>query len=191
MTAFVLALFVIAQAPVPPARGGGNVAAGRVDVRAKPVVEALVDPQGVKGLRATFFVAAPPEQVLETLWDVDRFQTIFPDIESLQVLAERGDTSVDARFSVDAVFTKVSYTLRRELDRGKRSVTWHSIDGDVKLVRGSWTVEPTADPSVSRVIYTSFVDVGYVVPTGMVRDVAIGKVDQMAARVRAACGRKA
>lgn len=185
MTPFVLALCVIAQAPAVP------VAGGSVDVRAQPVVEPLVDPQAVKGLRATFYVAAPPELVLETLWDVDRFRSIFPDIESLQVVAERGDASIDARFFVDAVFKKVSYTLRRDLDRGKRCVTWHSIGGDVKLVKGSWTVEPTADPRVSRVIYTSFVDVGYVVPTGLVRDVAIGKVDEMAKRVRAACARKA
>lgn len=96
-------------------------------------------------------------------------------------------TQLDVRFFVDAVFHDVSYTLRRSLDRKRRVVTWQSIAGDLKVARGSWAVEALADPAVSRVSYTSFVDVGYFVPTGMVRDVALGKVTQMAQRVRTAC----
>lgn len=160
-----------------------------LDVQAAPVVEPLVDAVGVKGLRATFLVHAPADVVLDTLWDVGRFRSIFPDIESLEVVARRGETSLDARFFVDAVFTKASYTLRRELDRTGRRVSWTSIAGDVKSIRGSWTVAETADPLISKVSYTSFVDVGYIVPTGMIRDVAIGKVEQMATRVRGACAR--
>jgi ribosome-associated toxin RatA of RatAB toxin-antitoxin module len=186
MVALALALLAAAQAPVVAGLGAPRSDRPAFDTAAAPAVEPLVDADGVKGLRATFLVAAPPDRVLETLWDVRRFRSIFPDIESLEVLAA-SDSSVDARFFVDAVFTKVSYTLRRDVDRGRRTVTWRSIGGDVKLVRGSWSVAPTADASVSRVTYTSFVDIGAVVPTGMVRDVAMGKVEQMTARVRAAC----
>lgn len=153
---------------------------------APPVVEPLTAADDTRGLRATFLVRAPPDVVLETLWDVKRFRQIFPDIESLEVLAERPG-SVDARFTVDAVLAKVRYTLRRDVDRGARSVRWQAIDGDLKSVRGSWQVEATADPNASRVTYTSFVDVGYAVPSGLVRDTALKKVDEMATRVRGAC----
>ena len=157
-----------------------------VALTAAPVVEPLTAPDDTKGLRATFLVSAPPDLVLETLWDVKRFRQIFPDIEALEVLAERPG-SVDARFTVDAVLAKVSYTLRRDVDRGARSVRWTAIDGDLKSVHGSWQVASTEDPLVSRVTYTSFVDVGYAVPSGLVRDTALKKVDQMVGRVRAAC----
>lgn len=157
-----------------------------VQATAPPAVEQLTAPDDTKGLRAVFLVAAPPDVVLATLWDVRRFREIFPDIEKLEVLAER-QGSIDARFTVDAVLAKVRYTLRRDIDRAARSVQWRSIDGDLKAIRGSWHVEATADPLVSRVTYTSFVDVGYAVPSGLVRDTALQKVDQMAVRVRSAC----
>ena len=163
------------------------LAAPALDVTAAPAVVPLTAPDGVKGLKASFYVAGAPDAVLETVWDVRRFRAIFPDIQALDVLAARGDTEVDARFSVDAVLAKVTYVLRRDLDRARRTVTWTSIGGDLKSVRGSWTVLGTEDPAVSQVIYTSFVDVGYIVPTGMVRDIALGKVAEMAGRVRAAC----
>ncbi len=153
---------------------------------AAPVVEQLTAADDTKGLRAVFQVAAPPDVVLDTLWDVRRFRQIFPDIEQLEVLAERPG-SIDARFTVDAVLAKVRYTLRRDIDRVARRVEWRSIAGDLKAIRGSWQVQPTADPAVSLVTYISFVDVGYAVPSGMVRDTALKKVDQMAERVRSAC----
>lgn len=164
------------------------LAAADPALTAMPAVEPLTAPDDTKGLRATFLVNAPADVVLETLWDLKGFSEIFPDIQKLEVLAA-GPATVDARFTVDAVLAKVRYTLRRDLDRSARRVQWRSIDGDLKSIRGSWQVEATAEPGVSRVSYTSFVDVGYAVPTGMVRDTALKKVDQMAVRVRAACKR--
>lgn len=159
--------------------------------KAKPVVERALSTAagegkaGIKGLRASFYVAAPPDRVLETLWDVDRFLEIFPDIEALEVLARR-ERGVDAKFSVNAVLAKVSYTLRRELDEEKGLISWREIGGDLTAVRGSWRVEKTAIAGVSKVRYASFVDVGRFVPEALVRDLAIDKVSEMAERVRAA-----
>lgn len=153
---------------------------------AAPTVVALTAADDTKGLRATFLVDAPPDVVLETLWDVRRFRQIFPDIERLEVLAEQPGF-IDVRFTVDAVLAKARYTLHREIDRSARTVRWMSISGDVKHIEGSWQVTATDDPMTSRVSYTSFVDVGYAVPSGLVRDTALNKVDQMAVRVRAAC----
>ncbi len=160
--------------------------------KAAPVVErafSTVASEGkadIKGLRATFYVAAPKERVLETLWDVDRFLEIFPDIKSLDVLARR-QNGVDAKFTVDAVLATVSYTLRRDLDEEKGTIRWREIGGDLEAVRGGWKVEKTEHLGVSRVTYSSFVDVGRFVPESMVRDLAIDKVNEVANRVRAAC----
>lgn len=167
-----------------------------------PVVEPLEAPDGVKGLRAVFDIAhlttdADADRCLETLWDVRRFRTIFPDVKSLEVLAPAPEkvpaaTQLDVKFTVDAVVQTTTYTLRRSIDRGARKIEWHRIAGDVPTIRGSWAVTVVSPkdhsaPRVARVTYTSFVDVGYFVPTGMVRDLAMGKVNEMAARVRAAC----
>lgn len=170
-----------------------------------PVVEALEAPDGVKGLRAVFDIPVAAEvdierdvdACLETLWDVRRFRTIFPDVKSLDVLAPAAEkvptaTQLDVKFTVDAVLQTTTYTLRRTIDRSARKIEWQRIAGDVPTIRGSWAVtavsaqDHSAAPVV-RVTYTSFVDVGYFVPTGMVRDIAMGKVNEMATRVRVAC----
>ena len=152
---------------------------------AAPCVKPLRAADGVPGLRATFLVRATPEVVLETLWDVRRFRSIFPDIQELEVVEMRGEESADVRFYVNAVLARVSYTLRRDLDRTLRTVVWRSIAGDLKSVRGSWTVIPTPEAGVSQVVYTSFVDLGFA-PSGLYRDLALGKVKEMAQRIRAA-----
>jgi hypothetical protein len=172
-----------------------------VVVMQNPVVEPLEAPDGVKGLRAVFDVPVSSEAdvdaCLETLWDVRRFRSIFPDVKSLEVLAPAPDkvpmaTQLDVKFTVDAVFQTTTYTLRRTIDRTAKKIEWVRIAGDVPTIRGSWAVTSVSSKDhsaapVVRVTYTSFVDVGYFVPTGMVRDVAMGKVNEMAKRVRSAC----
>jgi ribosome-associated toxin RatA of RatAB toxin-antitoxin module len=167
-----LVLFVFAQSPtstVPPP----------VDV-----VE-LVDAEGTPGLRASFDVDAEADLVLDLLWDVARFRTIFPDIKALDVVARPDPQTVDVRFFVDAVVATPTYTLRRSLDRPGRRVTWRSIAGDLKKVAGSWSVVARTAHG-SRVVYESFVDTGLVGVSSVYRSLVLGRVEQMAGRVRAA-----
>ena len=138
----------------------------------------------IQGLRASFVVDAAPDIVLATLWDIDRFLEIFPDILRLKV-QKRALRQMDVAFTVDAVLAEVSYTLRRSLDREAKVIWWREIGGDLRHVRGSWMVKALPDGS-SMVTYESFVEVGMMVPTGFYRDLALKKVTEMATRVRAA-----
>lgn len=144
---------------------------------------------GIRGLRAQFVVPAPPDVVLRTLWDVEKFPEMFPDIEEMHVRA-RADTRIDVEFFVDAVVKKAHYTLRRDLEREARTIRWREVgEGDVKTIRGAWMVRETEDPQHALVVYDSFVDVGVFVPTALVRDLALEKVAELATRVRSACRR--
>ena len=156
-------------------------------------VEPLKDERGVEGLRSTFVVDAPADAVLNVLWDVSRFKSIFPEVRDMQVLAHHPGNTIDVRFEIDAVVASPSYTLRRCLTpaaAGGGEVSWLSIAGDIKSIRGSWLVVPI-DATRCRVIYTSFVDVGPVFVSGMVRGVAMRKATDLAERVRAAARRYA
>lgn len=140
---------------------------------------------GIKGLRARFVVAAPVDATLKLLWDIRRFPDLFTGIENMKVLSST-DTTIEVYFEVDAVIRNAEYRLERKLDRKARTIRWREIgEGDVKYARGSWTVEPGAE-GYSMVTYASFVDVGYAVPTGLVRAMAIRKVDELASRIRGA-----
>jgi hypothetical protein len=94
---------------------------------------------------------------------------------------------------VDAVLSDAEYTLRRKAERGAlaHTITWRRLSGDANVIRGSWVFLDGREKGTTRVIYSSFVDVSAVVPTAMVRNVAIGKVHEMVDRVRRACAQRA
>lgn len=158
---------------------------------APPEVERQDAPRGesakatIKGLKASFLVHAPRARVIATLWEVERFQEIFPDFRRVEVI-ERGPNSIDARFVVAIPLGTVTYDLRRELDLERGHIRWQEIGGDLRAVRGGWRVEPTAHHDLVLVTYESYVDVGRFVPDALVRDLAIAKLDEVATRVRRA-----
>ena len=158
-----------------------------------PVIVPLEGADGTPGVSARFAVDAPAPLVLELLWDVDRFLTIFPDIKSMAVLQRPGPNDLDVRFVVDAVVASPTYTLRRHLDRKAGTITWRNIAGDLKKLEGRWIVVPTGQPgktgTTCDVVYESYVDIGVPGITGMYRDIVLQKLDQMVERVRAGAAR--
>jgi len=150
---------------------------------APPRTRELVDELGTKGLEILFVVGAPPDDVLELLWDHRNYGRLYPEVKAVAVIRELAD-EIDLEFQVDAVIKKVRYVLRRNVDRDKREIVWRELSGDLKRVRGLWKISASADASVSEVTYRAFVDIGRFVPTSLVRDLALRKAAEMVARVR-------
>lgn len=146
-------------------------------------VREVVDEVGTKGLEAAFDVDVAPDVLLATLWSVAHFPRLFPDVKESRVLRDEGD-ELDVEYRIDAVLKEVRYVLRRTLDRATRTIAWRELSGDLRRVRGSWRVEATDAAGRARVTYSAFVDPGRFVPTGLVRDLAMRKVNEMAERVR-------
>lgn len=143
-------------------------------------VREVVDEVGTKGLEATFDVDVPEESLLDTLWDVALFPRLFPDLKHTRVL-RREENALEVEHEIDAVIRRVRYVLRRTRDRARGVISWVELSGDLRRVRGGWRVTPTERGS--HVVYTAFVDVGRFVPTSLVRDLALRKIDEMIARV--------
>jgi carbon monoxide dehydrogenase subunit G len=147
------------------------------------VTRDATDEAGTKGLEAIFRVDVPPDALLEVLWSTANFGRLFPDLKEVKVLAGAGD-ELDVSYRVNVVIKEIGYVLRRNCDRTARTITWREIGGDLKRVRGSWALEPMNDGRSSQATYRAFVEVGRFVPTGMVRDAAKKKLDEMIERVR-------
>jgi ribosome-associated toxin RatA of RatAB toxin-antitoxin module len=151
----------------------------------KPAIQEVEASDGVKGLKASFQVDQPRDVVFALLDDLDAFPRIFPNVVQVKVLKQEGDTR-EVYFKVDAVLSEAEYVLRRSSRRGPKrdSITWDLVRGDPTVVRGSWTLIDGDKPGTTKLLYQSYVDVAAVVPTSMVRDIAIGKVEDMADRIR-------
>jgi carbon monoxide dehydrogenase subunit G len=148
------------------------------------VVRDVTDEAGTKGLEAEFEVDVPPDALLDVLWSPEHFGRLFPDIKEARVIGGEGAT-LDVAYRIDAVVRELGYVLRRTLDRGARTITWREIGGDLRRVRGGWRIDPAGSDRASRVTYQAFVDVGWFVPAGLVRDGAKRKLGEMVTRVRA------
>ena len=156
---------------------------------APPVIAAVRDKDDVPGVNAVFDVDAAPDDLLQMLWDVSKFREIFPDIKELVVESQPDERTVVVRFGIDAVVTKVGYTLRREIDRDARTIRWVSVAGDLKKIVGFWKIEAGAAGG-SHVTYQSIVDVGWVPGAASAyRSIVLSKMDEVVGRVRTAAAK--
>lgn len=143
----------------------------------------------IKGVKATFSVAAPRARIIEALWNIEKFPEMFPDVEKMTIHKKEAARIV-VEFEVDAVVQKARYTLDRRLSKDKDEIRWREFgdDGDVRHLRGRWKVTERS-PQLSTVLYESYVDVGRFVPTSLVRALALRKLDELVGRVRTAVKR--
>jgi ribosome-associated toxin RatA of RatAB toxin-antitoxin module len=141
----------------------------------------------INGVRATFHVDFSYEHVADTMWDLERFARIFPDILELKMIREApGEQEV--LYRIDAVYKELSYVLRRVRQDNASSIeiSWKMVKGDLRDIIGSWTLHEHGEGQC-RVVYESFVDASVLVPTSVIRKVAKAKLNEMVGRVHQAC----
>ena len=147
-------------------------------------IEDVINDNGVKGLRATFQLNASREAIWELLTDYDRYTETFTGIRSLEVISE-SDQGARVRFKIKVAFLSFDYTLQRDYVRPYELITWHRTDGDFRDLSGSWGIISGPAEGIQEVIYESFVDVGFLVPTALVRDGAARELEKTVTRMRA------
>ncbi|MEO7803184.1 MAG: SRPBCC family protein [Actinomycetota bacterium] len=110
---------------------------------------------------ASIDINASPSVILEVVADIESYTTRMSAFQVAEVL-ERDDEGrpVKARFEVDARIKVMEYTLVYEYsDDG---VKWHSVEGNVKEIIGSYKMVPQGD--VTKVTYDYSIDPGFSVP---------------------------
>jgi ribosome-associated toxin RatA of RatAB toxin-antitoxin module len=147
-------------------------------------IEDVTNDRGVKGLRATFQLNASREAIWDLLTDYDRFTETFTGIRSLEVISEDG-LGARVRFKIKVAFLAFDYTLQRDYVRPYELITWHRTAGDFRHLSGSWGIIPGPAEGIQEIIYESFVDVGFLVPTALVRDGAARELEKTVTRMRA------
>ncbi|MCP4502866.1 MAG: hypothetical protein GY822_23250 [Deltaproteobacteria bacterium] len=121
--------------------------------------------EGINGLHARLFVPCSPQDALNLLWDIDRFQSVFPTIQRLEV-KKRTPLVLEVEFEIDVKLTWVNYLLRRTLDKKQKKIHWQEIAG-----------RSTRALLKFRHLYLA----------SMIHDGAVDKVKSMPDRVRPAC----
>ena len=138
----------------------------------------------VHGLRVHFDADAAPSEAIELIWDVEKFTRSFPDVLSLEILSNQRHISAYATSSTqNSKSYPMSSTGTSNATRTKHEVTWSMVKGDLRSVDGAWRISSRTDGR-SDIEYESFVDASVFIPSAVIRQGALQKVDEMVVRVR-------
>jgi ribosome-associated toxin RatA of RatAB toxin-antitoxin module len=146
-------------------------------------IERITNSDGIDGLRATFQIKASREAIWKMLIDYKRFRDLFENLEDISVLEET-ERGARVHYRIRAAMMHFEYTLQRDYEQPGRRLTWHRIDGAFKSMSGVWEIREGSDFAHHVVICESFVDIGHLIPTALVRRGASNDMRKMAIRLR-------
>jgi len=137
--------------------------------KGRPYVEVRSDPGGDGGMiRASIEIAAPPEVVFQVVTDCDLAPKMVTSLKSCRILKRdpAGRWDVREQVSKMTLLPSVRNVFRSEYDP-PHHVSFHRVDGDLRVYDGDWWIEPVEGGS--RVTYESRVSTPFRVPGPLAR----------------------
>ena len=147
------------------------------------VIEDVTSDRGVHGLRATFYLEASRDAIWALLTDYDRFKETFKGIRGIEIIDE-DDRGARVRYTIKAWILTFEYTLQRDYVRPYELITWRRTGGDFRVISGAWMILPGPREDLHQIVYESYVDVGFLVPTKLVRNRAAQELEKTIGRMR-------
>jgi len=167
----------------------GAFLAAAAPVEAPPSVEVVADTKGASGdIRAQVDIAATPATVWRVLIDCAQVPHLMVGAKSCKVLQHDpgGRWDVREQISSGGLLPAIRTVMRSDYD-APRSVHFHRIDGDLKVLEGSWHLEPLDSGLRTRVSYDSRVAAPFGIPAFMARSVLRGDMPKTMTNLRNAC----
>jgi carbon monoxide dehydrogenase subunit G len=154
-----------------------------------PVVSVEADSKGASGdIRAQVDIAAPPATVWKVLVDCGQVAHLMVGAKSCKVLQHdpAGHWDVREQVSQGALLPAIRTVLRSDYD-APRTVHFHRIDGDLKVLEGDWKLEPLDSGLRTRVSYDSRVTAPFGLPAFIARSVLRKDFPKTMNNLRNAC----
>jgi carbon monoxide dehydrogenase subunit G len=167
----------------------GALAAAVAATEPPPVVQVNADTKGASGdIRAEVDIAAPPATVWKVLIDCGEVPHLMVGAKSCRVLQHDpgGRWDVREQISQGALLPAIRTVLRSDYD-APRTVHFHRIDGDLKILEGSWRLDPLDAGQRTRVSYDSRVEAPFGIPAFLARSVLRGDMPKTMNNLRNAC----
>ncbi|MGE3678668.1 MAG: SRPBCC family protein [Burkholderiales bacterium] len=147
------------------------------------LIEQVTNHEGIHGLRAAFLVRARPEAVWSLLTDYKRLPGVLGNVEELRVLDENAH-GARVRLRVRAAWMRFDYVLQRDYEQPGRRLSYRRVEGDFRSISGEWVIRRGPDDEHQLVVCQSYVDIGALLPTALVRDHAAEDLRETARRMR-------
>jgi carbon monoxide dehydrogenase subunit G len=154
-----------------------------------PSVEVVADTKGASGdIRAQVDIAATPATVWRVLIDCSQVPHLMVGAKSCKVLQHdpAGHWDVREQISSGGLLPAIRTVMRSDYE-APRSVHFHRVDGDLKVLEGSWRLEPLDSGLHTRVSYDSRVAAPFGIPAFLARSVLRGDMPKTMTNLRNAC----
>ena len=147
------------------------------------IIEDVINDQGVHGLRATFYLQASRDAIWTLLTDYDRFKETFKGIRRIEII-DQNERGARVRYTIKAWILTFEFTLQRDYVRPYELITWRRTGGDFRVISGAWMISPGPREGLHEIVYESYVDVGFLIPTKLVRNRAAQELEDTVSRIR-------
>lgn len=152
--------------------------------RGEVLIEDNVSKEAKSGsVKMSFIVNSSTEKVWKLLIDYDKWTAFMDDLEKIQIKESKENYAIVYVKAKAPLGLDIHYTLRRNYDKSKYKITWTMIEGKAKEVEGSWQIFPIDDNSC-KLVYTNYVDIGYMVPAKVVNLLTRNKLPNLANNIR-------
>lgn len=133
----------------------------------------------VGSVKMTFMVSAPVEKIWKLLIEYDKWPSFMQDLDKVVIRESKEHYAIVYVKAKAPLGMDISYVLRRVYDKEKYKITWTMLEGKAKDVQGSWQIFPVNN-NLCRVVYTNYVDVGFMVPEKIVSMLTKRKLPDLA-----------
>jgi len=154
-----------------------------------PTVSVKADGDGAGGMvDASVIIAAPPEAVWAVMTNCSRLAVLMTNVDHCRVMQRdpAGHWDVREQVTKASLLPAARTVLRSDYDE-PRLVRFHRIDGDFKVLEGSWRLTPLDGGAHTRVDYVSRMSSPIAAPGMVVRMVMRGAMAKTLTNLRDAC----
>lgn len=118
-------------------------------------------------VKMTFIIEASPEKIWNLFIEYDKWPSFMPDLDKVIIKEKKLNYAIVYVKAKAPLNLDISYVLKRVYNKKDYEITWTMIEGKAKEVEGSWHIFPLQE-NVCKVVYTNYVDLGFIVPPKIV-----------------------
>lgn len=134
-------------------------------------------------VKMSFVVDAPTEKVWNLLINYDKWTAFMDDLEKIEIKESKETYAIVYVKAKAPLGMDIHYTLKRNYEKSNYKITWSMLEGKAKEVEGSWQIFPINSNSC-KLVYTNYVDIGYMVPVKVVNLLTRNKLPNLANNIR-------
>ena len=135
-------------------------------------------------VQAAILIKSPARQIWKVMNDCDGAPKFVPGLKSCKILQHEDHSEViEHKVKFTWLLPTLTYVFRAEYQEFKR-IDFRKVGGELKELQGTWLLEESNDGQETYVIYSVYLDPGFIVPQWLVRHILKGDLPDLLTALR-------